>query len=177
MESRAKLFGHALHQMLVVFPLGLLVMSLIFDIVGLATRNGDWHRAAFWMIGAGLISGLLAAIPGTIDWTAIPMGTRAKSIGLFHGLGNAAVLVLFAVVWLIRNGQPSPQALPGIALAIEIVGVGLGAVTAWLGGELVDRWGVGVDRGANLNAPNSMSGLPAVEMTETGTAAPVVRNP
>jgi uncharacterized membrane protein len=172
MESRAKIFGHALHQMLVVFPLGLLVMALIFDGIALATRNGDWHQAAFWMIGAGLISGLLAAVPGIIDWIAIPMGTRAKSIGLFHGLGNIGLIVLFTVAWLLRKGQLSPREPGAMALAIEIVAVGLGIVTAWLGGELVNRLGVGVDRGANLNAPNSLSGTPAMESTEPVPAAP-----
>jgi hypothetical protein len=33
----------------------------------------------------------------------------------------------------------------------------LGAVTGWLGGELVDRLGIGVDDGANVNAPNSLT--------------------
>jgi hypothetical protein len=35
--------------------------------------------------------------------------------------------------------------------------------TGWLGGELVDRLGVGVDRGAHLDAPSSLSGRPAAE--------------
>ena len=34
----------------------------------------------------------------------------------------------------------------------------LAGVTAWLGGELVDRLGVGVDDGANVNAPSSLRG-------------------
>jgi uncharacterized membrane protein len=41
--------------------------------------------------------------------------------------------------------------------AIEAVALLLGALGGWLGGELVDRLGVGVDTGANLDAPNSMS--------------------
>ena len=81
MESKAKLFGHPVHPMLIVFPLGLLMMSVIFDVIGLVGGNGHWRESAFWMIGAGVIGGLIAAVPG------------------------------------------------------------------WLGGELVDRLGVGVDRG------------------------------
>jgi hypothetical protein len=41
-------------------------------------------------------------------------------------------------------------------------------VTGWLGGELVDRLGVDVDPGANLNAPSSLSGQAA---DATGVAA------
>jgi len=39
----------------------------------------------------------------------------------------------------------------------------IGAFAGWLGGELVDRLGVGVAEGAHLNAPNSLSGLPAYQ--------------
>ena len=170
MESRAKVFGHALHQMLVVFPLGLLVMSLIFDVIGMVTGNGIWHQSAFYMIGAGVITGLLAAVPGLIDWFAIPMGTRAKAIGMWHGVGNIAVIALFAIAWLIRRGQPSLLEPGAIAFVLSFIAVGMGGVTAWLGGELVDRLGVGIDKGANLNAPSSLSGRPASDTPDPVTA-------
>jgi len=48
-----------------------------------------------------------------------------------------------------------------VALILSFAGVVLALVTGWLGGELVDRLGVGVDDGAHLNAPNSLSGKPA----------------
>ena len=168
MESKAKLFGHPIHQQLVVFPLGVLVMSLIFDIIGLVSGNGEWHRAAFYMIGAGVISGLVAAVFGAIDWWAIPFHTRAKSVGLWHGVGNIAMVTLFAISWLLRYGIPAPT--PGvppepgaIPIILSFIAVGLGVVTGWLGGELVDRLGVGVDPGAHLDAPSSLSGRPVNE--------------
>ena len=55
------------------------------------------------MIVAGVIGGLAAAPLGWIDWFAIPGGTRAKSIGLWHGVGNVVVLVLFVVSWFLRR--------------------------------------------------------------------------
>ena len=61
MESRAKLFGHPVHQMLIVFPLGLLATALAFDAVTLATANGYWSELAYWMIAAGVVTGLIAA--------------------------------------------------------------------------------------------------------------------
>ncbi|HUF13920.1 MAG TPA: hypothetical protein VMN78_12520 [Longimicrobiales bacterium] len=39
MEARAKLFGHAIHQMLIVLPLGLLTDVVIFDVIGLPSRE------------------------------------------------------------------------------------------------------------------------------------------
>jgi uncharacterized membrane protein len=156
MESRAKVLGHPLHQMLIVFPLGLLVTSVVFDAVYyFGGRNGRWADVSYWMIVAGLIGGVTAAVPGWIDWFAIPPGTRAKAIGLWHGLGNAfGVLGLFGASWFLRRSSPASP--PDVALLLSLGGVLVGSVTAWLGGELVDRLGVGVDPGAELNAPNSL---------------------
>jgi uncharacterized membrane protein len=166
MESRAKAFGHPIHPMLIVFPLGLLATSLIFDIVHWITGNGYFSEVAFWMITAGVIGALLAAIFGLIDWIAIPAGTRAKSVGLWHGGGNIVIVLLFILSWLLRlSDQRNPSIL---AYILSIVGVILALGTGWLGGELVDRMGVGVDEGANVNAPSSLSGHRATE-TATGT--------
>ena len=159
MESKAKLLGHPIHPMLIVFPLGLLTMAVIFDLIHLGTANGYWAGISFYLIAAGVIGGLLAALFGLIDWVAIPRGTRAKNIGLVHGLGNVAVIVLFIVSWLMRRNLPESPSL--VAILLGLIGLGLSLMTSWLGGELVDRLGVGVDNGAHLNAPNSLSGRPA----------------
>ena len=50
MEAKAKLLGHPIHQMLVVFPLGLLATSFAFDIVFLSTKDGSFGVVSFWMI-------------------------------------------------------------------------------------------------------------------------------
>lgn len=159
MESKAKLFGHPIHQMLIVFPLGLLAMAVIFDIIRLASHNGMWSTVAFYMIAAGVISGLVAAIFGLVDYVGIPSNTRAKAVGTMHGIGNVIVVVLFAISWWLRRGMPDTPSTA--ALVCSFVGVILALFTGWLGGELVDRLGIGVDAGANPNAPSSMSGRPA----------------
>src|SRR5204862_6896762 len=102
MESRVKAFGHAVHPMLIVFPLGLLSTAVVFDILWLITRRVGFLVAASYAIAAGVIGGLLAAVFGLADWLAIPAGTRAKRVGLLHGGGNVVVVVLFAVSWLLR---------------------------------------------------------------------------
>jgi len=155
MESRAKLFGHSIHQMLIVFPLGLLAMAVIFDLFTFFTGTLRWTEMAFYMIGAGIVTGLIAAVFGLIDFLAIPSGTRAKRIGALHGVGNVVVVLLFAGSWLLR--WPDPARPATLAYACSFAGAGLSLMTGWLGGELVDRLGVGVDEGANLNAPSSMS--------------------
>jgi uncharacterized membrane protein len=161
MESRAKLFGHPVHPMLIVLPLGLLSAAVVFDIVYLITGSDVFSAVAFWNIAAGIVGGLTAALFGAWDWLHIPRGTRAKRIGLWHGGGNVVVVALFSVSWLLRLGGGEPYEPSLFAYVLSFVGVGLAAVTSWLGGELVDRLGVGVDPGANLDAPSSLSGGPA----------------
>jgi uncharacterized membrane protein len=161
MESRAKLFGHPVHPILIVFPLGLLATSVIFDVIYLVTGHAFLSEVAYWMIVAGILGGVVSAPFGFIDWLAIPAGTRARRIGALHGMGNVVVLLLFALSWYMRV---ITAVTPGtFAYVCTFLGAGLALLTGWLGGELVDRLGVGVDSGAHLDAPSSLSGRPAHE--------------
>jgi uncharacterized membrane protein len=149
-----KLLGHPVHQMLIVFPLGLLATAVIFDLIYLA-GGMTMALVSYWMIVAGIIGGLIAAPFGWIDWFGIPSGTRAKSVGLWHGMGNVVVMLLFVGSWFMRYDQPErPDA---VALVLSFTGAGLALFTGWLGGELVNRLGIGVDDGAHPNAPSSLS--------------------
>jgi uncharacterized membrane protein len=156
MESRAKAFGHAIHPMLIVFPLGLLATAVIFDVVYLVTDRAGFAVASAYAIAAGVIGGLVAAVFGLIDWLAIPAGTRAKRVGLLHGAGNVVVVVLFALSWLLRAQAGGWHPGAG-ALVCSFAGIALGGFTGWLGGELVERLGIGVDDGAGVDAPSSLS--------------------
>jgi uncharacterized membrane protein len=152
MKSRARFLGHPVHQMLVVFPLGLLATAVVFDVIKIATDNADWSMVAYWMMASGIVGAVLAAPFGLIDWLAIPRNTRARRIGATHGLGNAVVSALFVASWLMRT----PEEAGSAALAFSFAGAALALLTAWLGGELVSRLGVGVYDNAGLNAPNSL---------------------
>jgi uncharacterized membrane protein len=155
MESRAKFLGHPVHPMLIVYPVGLLSAAVIFDLLYLLTGNEQLATFSFWAIAAGLVGGLAAALFGLVDWLAIPRGTRAKRLGMFHGLGNLVVVGLFVLSFLTRTGDPTylPDTTP---LLLGLLGIALALVTAWLGGELVYRLRVGVDDGANLDASSSL---------------------
>jgi len=146
--------GHPVHPMLIVFPLGLLATSLIFDLIHGITGHGRWSDIAFYLIGAGLIGGLVAASFGLVDWLSIPKHTRAKRIGAYHGLFNVGVVALFAASWGLRYAMPADP--PVLAYVLAVLGGAGGLVSGWLGGELVDRLGVGVDDGAHVDAPSSL---------------------
>ena len=160
MRAKARLLGHPIHPMLIVFPLGLLSVAAIFDIIYTSTHNGHWAALSYWMIASGIIGGLIAAVFGVIDWLGIPQGTRARYIGLIHGLSNFVVVILFIVSWFMRRSNPAAPSMT--AMMSGWIGIIIALFASWLGGELVYRLNVGVDRGANLDAPNSLSGRSAM---------------
>jgi len=173
-ESRLKLAGHPIHPMLIVLPLGLLSIGALFDAVYLGTSDATFAEVAFWNITVGIVGGLLAAIFGLIDWLAIPSGTRAKRLGLWHGGGNVAIVLLFIVSWFLRLPDHAyvPDVLPFVIGLVAVVGV---LFTAWLGGEMVYRLGVAVDRDAGLNASNSLAREGIASAKRPGGTAGVVR--
>jgi len=153
MRSRVELMGHSVHQMLIVFPLGLLATSVIFDLLALWLDNTQLSIAGHWAMAAGILGALLAAPFGTLDWLKIPAGTRAKRVGAAHGLGNVVVSALFVASWLLRDDS---GAATNVSLTLALLAVALALVTAWLGGELVARLGMGVYDDAGLDAPSSL---------------------
>ena len=161
MRAKARLLGHPIHPMLIAFPLGLLPVAAIFDITYLCTHNGHWADVSYWMIAAGIIGALIAAVFGFVDWLGIPQGTRAKYIGLIHGVSNFVVALLFIVSWFMRRPAPTMPSL--LAIVLGWIGIVIALFAGWLGGELVYRLNMGVDEGANLDAPSSLSGRPASE--------------
>jgi uncharacterized membrane protein len=148
--------------MLVVFPLGLFATAAVFDILYMSAGNVAFATVSFYMIAAGIVGGLLAAVFGFVDWLGLKGNTRAKNLGLWHGLGNFTIVVLFIISWLLRRGNE--DFVPNnLALLLSFAGVGLALVTGWIGGELVYRLGVMVDPSANANAPSSLSDRSAAD--------------
>jgi uncharacterized membrane protein len=142
MESRAKVAGHPIHPMLIVLPLGLLTSALAFDVIHRITDDVRYGETAFRLAMVGLVGGALAWITGLVDYLSIPSFTRAKKIGAIHGVANSVVLTLFVIATVVR-GTEEDHLADGLVLSLEIVAILLAAYAGWLGGELVERLGIG----------------------------------
>ena len=154
MLTRARVLGHSVHQAIVHLPLGALVVATGLDIFHQFRPSETAAIAASWLIAIGIVTGLLAAVFGFIDWTGIPSNTRAKRIATLHGLGNVMVVALYALSLALRwETRAYP---PQSATILSIVALCCAVVTAWLGGELVSRHGIGVHPGANIDASSSL---------------------
>jgi uncharacterized membrane protein len=144
MEARAKILGHPIHQMLIPFPIGLLITAVVLDIISMFVQAEMLTIVSFWNLSIGIGMGLVAAVFGLIDWTGIPRGTRAKRVGLMHAGLNVLAILLYLGSIAIRFDEPA-FAVPAGALVLEIGGLALTAAAGWLGGELVDRLAIGID--------------------------------
>jgi uncharacterized membrane protein len=148
MASPASIAKHPIHPMLVAFPVGLLIFSLISDIIYAARWGGPvWNDVAMYTMAGGIIGALLAAVPGFIDLFSIS-NPKIKKIGIWHMCINLTVVVLFLINCLIRYQAPRGTAGP---IWLSVIGIILLAVSGWLGGEMVYVHGVAVE-----SAPGAM---------------------
>ena len=147
MKSKASIAGHPIHPMLIPFPLALWATSFAVDILFYFLRHPTLLIVAKFMIAAGCLGAIAAAIPGIIDWLAIKNGD-AKRVANWHARLNVAALVIFAISLFLRMSSYSE--LVGRRLTIpfllSLVGVILILISGWLGGELVFRYGIGETR-------------------------------
>ena len=148
MESKAKLLGHPIHPMLIVFPIGLWIFSLACDLIRLAGGSSDaWTTVAFYSMVGGLIGALCAAVPGFIDLLYYKGGAPpVKKIALTHMAINLTAVVLYAInIWLRASGPGGMGTGLSVPVLLSIIGVALIFVSGWLGGQMVHVYGVGVE--------------------------------
>jgi nitrite reductase/ring-hydroxylating ferredoxin subunit/uncharacterized membrane protein len=144
MRSTASIKGHPIHPGLVVFPFAFLTGAFFAHVVAVLL-----DRDAFWLVGgyltgAGLITGVIAAVPGFLDYLfTVPPRSSGKSRATKHLFAMATVLVAFAVSLAFRD---SPNRIaPALVLILQGAATGLLFVGAWMGGTLMTRNQIGVD--------------------------------
>ncbi|HVG32134.1 MAG TPA: DUF2231 domain-containing protein [Pyrinomonadaceae bacterium] len=145
MASKASIMGHPVHPMLIPFPLALWVFSFISDVLYLLLDDGLWLVVAKYTLAGGIIGGLLAAVPGLIDWLALK-SKEVKRIADWHARLNIIALLIFAASLYLRTryGRPLVNSSLTIPILLSGLGVILISVSGWLGGSLSYDHGVGV---------------------------------
>lgn len=140
MKSKAVLLGHPAHPMLIPFPLAFLTGAFVFDAAGWLTDNSSWWTTGSYLAILGVLTALLAAVPGLIDYLyTVPPRSSGKGRATRHMLANLSAVALFAVAWFVREG---PGAL---VVVVEALGVGLLMAGGYMGGTLVTRNLISVD--------------------------------
>lgn len=143
MRSRASYRSHPIHPALIPFPFAFLSGTVIFDIANLISGRQPFAATASHLNILGIAAGLLAAVPGIIDYRfTVPPRSSGRQRATRHALGNVAALILFAVAWFARH--PDLTASPA-GLFLEGAGAAILGYSGWLGGTLVTRNLISVD--------------------------------
>ncbi len=135
------------HPLIVHFPIALLTASVAVDLIALIKHQVQWHRFAYALLVAGLLSSSAAVITGTE--AALPYRSKPEVADLIQqheDFGSIVFIVFMATalgrlpLFLQRSG--------GWPLVMWIVVAVGGCVLLWwtsyYGGELVFVHGVGV---------------------------------
>ena len=131
--------GHPLHPVLTDLPVGAWTVATILDALDATSGKDTYARGADAAIGIGLIGALGSALSGLADWQSAE-DSKVKRVGLAHGLLNVTATTLFGASWFMRKGKNR-----GAARALAWIGYGIVFFSAYLGGEMVYRMGMGVD--------------------------------
>ena len=143
MRSTASVLDHPIHPALIPFPFAFLVGSAGFDLLGLITGNLAFSRTAGHLVVAGILTALLAAAAGIVDYIfTVPPDSSAKARARKHALFNITAIVLFALAWILR-GLGQPPSAP--SLTLQLLGVAALVYGSLQGGTLVIRNMISVD--------------------------------
>ena len=143
MRSTASFKGHPIHPALIPFPFAFLVGAFVADLGGWVLDRPALAVTAYYLTMAGIVSGLVAAVPGIIDYLyTVPPKSSGHKRARTHGLLNVTALVLFALALWARNSSDDPAVH---VIGLEFVGAAVLGYSGWLGGTLVNRNLIGVD--------------------------------
>ncbi|MBA3233024.1 MAG: DUF2231 domain-containing protein [Propionibacteriales bacterium] len=140
-------YGHPTHPILVPIPIGAWAASLLFDIAAQSSDDAEsLAKSSRGLIAIGTGGALLAAVPGFLDYLAIPKGTKAKTVALTHMVLNLTTSATYMVNlrWrrsLATKGGRGVDTGPMKLSAISLAALG---VSGYLGGKLAYGYGVRV---------------------------------
>ncbi|KOP22974.1 hypothetical protein AMR41_29280 [Hapalosiphon sp. MRB220] len=149
--STVSVAGHPIHPILVQFPIAFLVGALLTDAVFWFTDDSFWARGSFWLITAGLVGGVAAALTGILDFLRIGR-VRKRTAGWAHLILNVSALVLTIINLVLRWNNPISAVLPW-GLVISVIVATLLGISGWYGGELVYRHKISVIGNGNPDQP------------------------
>jgi uncharacterized membrane protein len=141
-KSTASIAGHPIHPMLIPFPIAFLVTAFATDLAFWWTQNSAWSTASMWLLGAGIVMALVAALFGFTDFFS---ETRIRNLtdAWLHMGGNLLAVLLALFNWYIRYRSGGAGVLPwGIWLSLATVL--LLFFNGWKGWNLAYRYHVAV---------------------------------
>jgi nitrite reductase/ring-hydroxylating ferredoxin subunit/uncharacterized membrane protein len=128
--------GHPLHPAITDVPVGAWTATAVFDLLG-------EERAADASLKLGVLGAAGAAVTGLAQWYDLQEMKEPRRLGTLHAMLNTAALSLYLASWSLRDNDQR-----GAGVATAMAGYGVATASAWIGGDLSFRLGIGVSRNA-----------------------------
>lgn len=127
---------HAQHVALVHFPIALIFVSVLFDLLSLREQSLPLLRAAYYTVIVAAISAIPTIATGLLAWQLQFEGKGPKgNLKLHMMLALCSSVMIWLVCWLHIKEQRKPRfTSPGVRLAVELVAVALTMLTGHVGG-------------------------------------------
>ncbi|RME74124.1 MAG: DUF2231 domain-containing protein [Chloroflexi bacterium] len=139
------LFGHPLHPMTVHFPIALFLLGVLLTLVYLRRGQPEYDRFAFLSLMLSELAALVASLTGLLDQNLLAFDDPRRQAVNPHITAAVALLVVNGLLVYMRLKWPDVLVRRRAAyLGLMAAGTAVLLATAWLGGELVYRWQVGV---------------------------------
>ncbi len=133
----ALLAKHAQHVVLIHFPIGLFLTAVAFDLIELWTKRRGLADAAYYNLLAAAISTIPVLATGLLAWQYQLDGQKVKGLLLLHMVFACVSSAMIWLVWWVHfRARRRTVYLPTYRIALEILAVGLVALTGHLGGFL-----------------------------------------
>jgi uncharacterized membrane protein len=133
----ALLAKHAQHVVLIHFPIALFITAVVFDLIAQWTKVRGMAQAAYYNLLAAAISTIPVLATGLLAWQFQLEGKKLKGILLLHlVLACVATVMIWLVWWVHFRARRRTVYLPNYRLALEVLAVGVIALTGHLGGFL-----------------------------------------
>jgi uncharacterized membrane protein len=144
MRSRAAIGNHPLHPALVGLPVGAFFLAFVADVAFLQGGRPLWGEMAGVAIGVGVITALVAAVTGFIDYGGLLPGSVVRRIATVHMVLNLLFVALYAASFYLRYTH-AVRFLPETpAIALAWIAFALMLASGWLGGKMVFELKAGV---------------------------------
>ena len=154
--------NHPIHPMLVHFPIALLFASVFFDLISFQTGREEFKKGGFWLLVLGWIAGLAATLSGTLSEDVVEKAGVPKGAIERHEFFAMATMALFAGLMLVRVWVRNRWSFRDrlFYMGMALIGLSLLATAGFLGGDLVYRYGAGVqpDAPVMISPPNPGKG-------------------
>jgi uncharacterized membrane protein len=133
----ALLAKHAQHVVLIHFPIALFITAVAFDLIAQWTKRRGLAQAAYYNLLAAAISTVPVLASGLLAWQFQLEGQKLKGILLLHlVLACLSTAMIWLVWWVHFRARRRTVYLPACRLALEVLVVGIVALTGHLGGFL-----------------------------------------